>query len=83
MEPDEVVRGLLRTCKMLVNARDAKHVPGRKTDVTDAQWLRACTSMGCCEPAFAPRRRIAALRNYLCQRERLLDYADADEPAIR
>src|SRR5216684_2692451 len=24
----------------LVNARDAKHVPGRKTDVSDAQWLR-------------------------------------------
>jgi hypothetical protein len=22
----------------LVNARDAKHVPGRKTDVSDAQW---------------------------------------------
>ena len=25
---------------VLVNARDAKHVPGRKTDVTDAQWLQ-------------------------------------------
>jgi transposase len=25
----------------LVNARDAKHVPGRKTDVSDAQWLSA------------------------------------------
>src|SRR5262249_28452618 len=24
----------------LVNARDAKHVPGRKTDVSDAQWLQ-------------------------------------------
>src|SRR6476661_6808053 len=24
----------------LVNARDAKHVPGRKTDVGDAQWLQ-------------------------------------------
>src|SRR3954447_18257921 len=23
---------------MVVNARDAKHVPGRKTDVSDAQW---------------------------------------------
>ena len=25
---------------VLVNARDAKHVPGRKTDVSDAQWLQ-------------------------------------------
>src|SRR5206468_887980 len=24
---------------LLVNARDVKHVPGRKTDVSDAQWL--------------------------------------------
>ena len=26
---------------MVVNARDAKHVPGRKTDVSDAEWLHA------------------------------------------
>ena len=25
---------------LLVNARDVKHVPGRKTDVNDAQWLQ-------------------------------------------
>jgi hypothetical protein len=25
---------------VLVNARDAKNVPGRKTDVNDAQWLQ-------------------------------------------
>ena len=25
---------------IVVNARDAKHVPGRKTDVSDAQWLQ-------------------------------------------
>ena len=37
---------------VLVNARDAKHVPGRKTDVTDAQWPAAAARVrGCCEPA--------------------------------
>lgn len=25
---------------VLTNARDVKHVPGRKTDVNDAQWLQ-------------------------------------------
>jgi transposase len=30
----------------LVNARDAKHVPGRKTDVSDAQWLPRLPSPG-------------------------------------
>jgi Transposase len=31
---------------MLVNARDAKHVPGRETDVSDAQWLRQLHEYG-------------------------------------
>jgi transposase len=35
---------------MVVNARDAKHVPGRKTDV-------ACMNMACCAPASGPRRK--------------------------
>src|ERR1700739_2862014 len=30
----------------LVNAREAKHVPGRKTDVSDAQWLQRLHSHG-------------------------------------
>ena len=42
----------------LVNARDAKHVPGRKTDVSDAQWLQRLHSFGCCEPAFAPKGKL-------------------------
>ena len=43
----------------LVNARDAKHVPGRKTDVSDAQWLqRLHSSTDCCEPAFDPKDRL-------------------------
>ena len=31
---------------MVVNARDAKHVPGRKTDVSDAQWLQRLHEYG-------------------------------------
>ena len=60
---------------VLVNARDAKHVPGRKTDVTDAQWLQRLHESGLLRARFHPERRIAALRDYLRQRERLLDYA--------
>ena len=41
----------------LVNARDAKHVPGRKTDVSDAQWLSGFIRTGCCVPAFGPKAR--------------------------
>src|SRR5712672_2471044 len=38
----------------LVNARDAKHVPGRKTDVSDAQSARASAGVrGLAHPAYA------------------------------
>lgn len=59
----------------LVNARDAKHVPGRKTDVSDAEWLQRLHEYGLLRASFRPETRIAALRDYLRQRERLLDYA--------
>jgi len=60
---------------VLVNARDAKHVPGRKTDVSDAQWLQRLHEYGLLRGSFRPQGEIAALRAYLRQRERLLDYA--------
>lgn len=59
----------------VVNARDAKHVPGRKTDVSDAEWLQRLHEYGLLRPSFRPQADIAGLRAYLRQRERLLDYA--------
>ena len=58
----------------LVNARDAKHVPGRKTDVSDAQWLQRLHCFGLLRASFRPKGQIAELRAYLRQRERLLEY---------
>ena len=58
----------------LVNARDAKHVPGRKTDVGDAEWLQRLHSYGLLRASFRPKGRIVELRAYLRQRERLLEY---------
>src|SRR5450631_2492936 len=49
----------------LVNARDAKHVPGRKTDVSDAQWLQRLHSYGLLRASFSaqrPDRRAASIR---------------------
>jgi transposase len=60
---------------MVVNAREAKHVPGRKTDVSDAQWLQRLHEYGLLRASFRPQAEIAGLRAYLRQRERLLDYA--------
>lgn len=60
---------------VLVNARDAKHVPGRKTDISDAQWLQRLHEYGLLRASFQPKGEIAILRSYLRQRERLLDCA--------
>lgn len=60
---------------ILVNAREAKNVPGRKTDINDAQWLQRLHSFGLLRASFRPAQKIATLRAYLRQRERLLDYA--------
>jgi transposase InsO family protein len=57
----------------LVNARDAKHVPGRKTDVSDAQWLQRLHSHGLLRASFRPKGEIVELRAYLRQREHLLE----------
>src|SRR5207245_2199245 len=55
----------------------AKHVPGRKTDISDAAWLQRLHEFGLLRGSFRPQGAIAALRAYLRQRERLLDYAAA------
>src|SRR3954471_19963835 len=62
---------------VIVNARDAKHVPGRKTDVSDAAWLQRLHEYGLLRASFRPKGEIATLRSYLRQRERLLDQAAA------
>src|SRR4030088_105793 len=59
---------------ILVNARYAKNVPGRKTDVSDAAWLRQLPSYGLLRGSFRPEAEIATLRAYLRQRERLGGY---------
>ena len=62
---------------VLVNARYAKNVPGRKTDVSDAGWLRQLHSYGLLRGSFRPDTEIATLRAYLRQRERMVQYTAA------
>lgn len=62
---------------IVANAREARAVPGRKSDVNDAQWLQRLHACGLLRPSFRPERDIAALRAYLRLRERHLDYASA------
>jgi transposase len=47
----------------LVNARHVKQVPGRKTDVTDAQWLCRLAEAGLLRASLVPPKPIRTLRN--------------------
>lgn len=60
---------------VLSNARDTRSVPGRKTDVNDAQWIQRLHACGLLKASFRPEKLIVELRSYLRVRERLLDYA--------
>ncbi len=62
---------------IVANARETRSVPGRKSDINDAQWLQRLHACGLLRASFRPGRDIAALRAYLRHRERLLDYTAA------
>src|SRR5499427_6223821 len=59
---------------VLVNARHAKNVTGRKTDMLDCQWLRTLHSYAA---SFRPARDIGVLRCYVRHRQMLIEYASA------
>jgi len=48
---------------MVCNAYHIKNVPGRKTDVGDAQWIARCLSQGLLNPSFIPDREQRELRD--------------------
>lgn len=48
---------------MVCNAYHIKNVPGRKTDVGDAQWIARCLSQGLLNPSFVPDREQRELRD--------------------
>ena len=57
---------------MLVNARHVQRVPGRKTDVTDAQWLAELLEHGLLRASFVPPLAQRELRDLTRQRTQLL-----------
>jgi transposase len=57
---------------MLVNARHIKQVPGRKTDVKDAEWIAQLLQHGLLSPSFVPPPAIRELRDLTRQRAQLV-----------
>ena len=54
----------------LLNARHLKNVPGRKTDVKDAEWICQLLEYGLVRPSFVPPKEIRELRNLTRYRKR-------------
>src|SRR6516164_2685241 len=59
----------------LVNARDTKNLPGRKSDVQESQWLMKLHTYGLLRNSFRPSQEIRVMRTYWRQRNDLVQSA--------
>ena len=51
-------------CMMVVNAHHMRNLPGRKSDVKDAEWIATLMRHGMLEPSFVPDRLIRDIREF-------------------
>jgi len=59
----------------LVNARETKNLPGRKSDVQESQWLMKLHTYGLLRNSFRPSQEIRTMRTYWRQRNDLVQAA--------
>jgi len=64
----------LKVC--LVNARNMKNVPGRRTDWHECQWLQYLHSVGLLRAAFRPEGEVCAVRSLMRHRNDLVSMAN-------
>jgi len=70
------VFNLLEGCELellVVNARHIKAVPGRKTDVKDAEWIADLLRHGLLQASFVPNREQRELRELVRYRRTLIE----------
>jgi len=63
---------------VVANAQHVKKVPGRKTDVKDAEWIADLLCHGLLRPSFVPPPSIRALRDLLRYRRKLVESQAAE-----
>jgi transposase len=67
----------------VVNARHVKQVPGRKTDIGDAQWLAMLARAGLLRASFVPPANLRELRLIARQRQKLVGLAASQKNRLR
>ena len=58
---------------MLVNAKDSRNLPGRKTDVKDAEWLADLLKHGLLKASFVPKRDMRETRELVRYRKSIIE----------
>ncbi|MBA4144766.1 MAG: IS110 family transposase, partial [Cytophaga sp.] len=58
---------------ILVNAKHVKNVRGKKTDMSDAEWIRQLHSCGLLSASFQPDSFTRTLRTYMRHRKNLIE----------
>lgn len=67
----------------LANAQRIKNVPGRKTDVSDAEWIAKLLRHGLIEKSFVPPEDIRQLRDLTRYRKKLIGNLTAEKNRIQ
>jgi len=67
---------------LLVNARHVKHVPGRKTDVLDSEWLCKLLRSGLVRGSFIPPKEIRELRDLTRYKRKLIQAITAEKQRV-
>jgi transposase len=62
---------------LLISSRLLRRVPGRKSDVSAAQWIQTLHNYGLLESSFRPQADLIALRSLLRHRRSLVDHRSA------
>ena len=59
---------------LLISSRSLRRVSGKKSDITDAQWIQTLHTYGLLEGSFRPQADLVALRTMLRHRSQLLEH---------
>lgn len=67
---------------ILVNARHVKHVPGRKTDVQDSEWLCKLLRSGLLRGSFIPPKKVRELRDLTRYKRKLIHMITSEKQRV-
>jgi transposase len=67
---------------LLANARHMKQLPGRKTDINDAQWIARLLRWGLLKPSLIPAKPIRELREMCRYRKKLIQEVGAEKNRV-